>query len=237
VLGTDEVQVWVARSAAMDDARRRAAAVSILAPDELARVGRFCFEKDRRLALASRALVRRVLSRCAAVTPDEWRFTTNAFGRPEIAAPLVTPRLRFSASNTDGLVMCAVVEQRDVGVDVERHRPRAPLEIAATRFAVAERAALLALPRSEQSRRFVELWTVKEAYIKARGRGMSLALDSFCVHISADTPPRVDIDVSLDDPASWQLALWYPTPGHCAAVCVRRHDGSDLSVTTCWDDE
>ena len=232
-----EIQVWLGRPAALDSDERRAAALALLSPDETERLARFRFEKDRRLALASRALVRRSLSRCVDVPPEAWRFGLNPHGRPEIIAPTIVPTLRFNASNTYGLVVCAVVWERDIGVDAEGIPPIAPLDVADTHFAPVERAALRALPPADQARRFVEIWTLKEAYVKARGLGLSLALDGFAFHLRPGEPPRLTIDVQLsDDAASWQLALFTPTPEHCAALCVRRGAEPPLDVVERWDD-
>jgi 4'-phosphopantetheinyl transferase len=231
VLGAREIQVWLGRPAAFDSHE------GILSPDEKERLARFRFAKDRRLALASRALVRRSLSRCVDVPPEAWRFDLNPHGRPEIIAPATVPKLRFNASNTHGLVVCAVVWERDIGVDAEGIPPVAPLDVADTHFAPVERVALRALAPADQARRFAEIWTLKEAYIKARGLGLSLALDGFAFHLTPGESPRLTIDVRLsDDAPSWQLALFTPTPEHCAALCVRRGAEPSLDVVERWDD-
>ena len=237
MLGAHEIQVWLGRPSACDSDERRAAALALLSPDEKERVARFRVEKDRRLALTSRALVRRTLSRCVDVPPEAWRFGTNRYGRPEIIAPATVPKLRFNAANTHGLAVCAVVWERDIGVDAEGLLPIAPLDVADTHFAPVEREALRALPPADQARRFAEIWTLKEAYIKARGLGLSLALDGFAFHLRPGEPPQLTIDAQLsDDAPSWQLALWQPTPEHCAALCVRRGAEPPLDVVERWDD-
>jgi 4'-phosphopantetheinyl transferase len=101
-------------------------------------------------------------------------------------------------------------------------------------FAPDERAALAALPAAAQPRRFIELWTLKEAYIKARGLGLSLPLERISLTLD-DAQPRLTLDPSLgDDAASWQLALWSPTATHAAALCVRRGDGPLLTIDSRW---
>ena len=77
----------------------------------------FILSSDRLIFLATRVLVRQVLSRYESVAPDAWTFVANAHGRPEIAGP--KSELRFNLSNTPGLVVCAVTREVDVGVDVE----------------------------------------------------------------------------------------------------------------------
>lgn len=209
-------------------------APAILADDDLAHGGRFRFERDRRIALVSRTLQRRALSSCAPIAPDTWRFVADNNGRPQIAAPAGAPPLCFSVANTRGLVACAVSLSRDIGLDVEAWRDDAPAPLVERCFAPDERAALAALPAAAQPRRFIELWTLKEAYVKARGLGLSLPLERISLTLD-EGQPRLTLDPSLgDDAASWQLALWSPTATHAAALCVRRGDGPLLTIDSRW---
>jgi 4'-phosphopantetheinyl transferase len=215
-------------------------ALALLPADERDHVARFRFERDRTMALASRALQRRALSDCCDVAPAAWRFVRDANGRPHVTAPAGAPPLAWNASNTRGLVGCAVAADRGrtraLGLDLEPWRDDAPAELIEACFTARERAALAALPASYQARRFVELWTLKEAYIKARGLGLDLPLELITVELDHG-PPRLVLDPELgDDAARWQLAGWSPTPDHAAAVCVRRGGGPPLTIRTRWMD-
>lgn len=122
----------------------------------------------------------------------------------------------------------------DVGLDVEPWRDDAPPELIERCFSPTERAALAALPAPARPRRFVELWTLKEAYLKARGLGLELPLELISFTLD-DGPPRLALDAALaDDAGAWQLALWSPTEAHGAALCVRRGDGPALSLVHRW---
>ncbi len=234
MLGPHDVVVFLGRPEALADPERRAEALATLAPEDAERLVRFHFDRDREIALASRALQRRALSLCAPVAPEAWRFVAGPHGRPEVAAPVGGERLRFNVANTAGLVMCAVTLDRELGVDVEPRRDDAPADIVDSHFAPAERAALRALATADRPVRFVELWTLKEAYLKARSVGLTVPMDRFWFELGA-TVPQLTIDPELgDDAASWQLALWAPTPEHCAALCVRRGAGPDLSIQHRW---
>lgn len=79
---------------------------------------RFHFAKDRHTYLVTRALLRSVLSYYVNLNPKDWRFTFNAYGKPEIAEDLINMPLRFNLSHTDGIVICAIVLNHDIGVDV-----------------------------------------------------------------------------------------------------------------------
>ena len=104
----------------------------------------------------------------------------NVHGRPEILdRPAGVPDLRFNLSHTDGLIACAVTIGREVGVDVEHVGRRLTHDIAGRFFAPREVADLKSLPVAEQPRVFFDYWTLKEAYIKARGFGLALPLGDF----------------------------------------------------------
>lgn len=194
-------------------------------------MARLVFERDRRRFLLTRALVRTMLSRYAGVAPAEWAFIANVHGRPEILdRPGSVPDLRFNLSHTEGLIACAVTIGREVGVDVEHIQRRLTRDVAGRFFAPSEVNTLKALPDDEQARAFFDYWTLKEAYIKARGFGLALPLADFAFTLAPPAPPQIAFEPALeDDSATWQFAQDWPTPVHRLAVAVRR-EGHDLPV-------
>jgi 4'-phosphopantetheinyl transferase len=221
-----DVELSLARPEALDDPARREDARTLLTAAERERVARFHFEHDRRLQLAARALLRRSLSRWSEVRPGAWRFEADARGRPEIAAP--RSRLRFNVSHTRGLALVGVTVDRDVGVDVEGVPAEVPLDVVDRCFTPGERAAVLDAPPRDRPACFAELWTLKEAYAKARGLGLALPLDAVAFELN---PPRL---VLGDDPSAWHLELLAPTAAHRAALCVR--GDRQVRVGVRWDD-
>ena len=114
-----EAHLWYVQPESVVDPALLAAYDDLLTPAERQRNRRFVFERHRHQDLVTRALVRTVLSAyCPAVEPRAWGFSLGPFGRPEIAAPAVQPRLRFNLSHTDGMVVCLVSGDREIGVDV-----------------------------------------------------------------------------------------------------------------------
>jgi 4'-phosphopantetheinyl transferase len=231
-LSPDEVHLWVVEPERVDDVRLLAAYMALLSTEERARHQRFRFEKHQHQFLVSHALVRLTLSRYAPVAPGDWRFSTNAYGRPEIAGegPL---RLRFNLSHTDGMAVCAVASDTEVGADVEHSMRRMgqTVELAESFFAPSEVADLHALPAEHQRERFFDYWTLKESYIKARGAGLSLPLDQFAFHLEPGRSPRISFDPRMvDDPEAWQFVRVRLSPEHPAAVAVRRARGLPLSM-------
>lgn len=195
---------------------------ALMTDDERDRYRRFRSDRDRRLFLATRVLVRTVLSRYVPISSADWRFAAGAHGKPYVAHPRLTPRIHFNVAHTPGLVACVIsVAHEAIGVDVERTNPPADtMRLAERYFAPAEVHALRRLPAAEQPRRFVDYWTLKESYIKARGLGLSLPLHQFAFHL-VDGQIGVDFDPRLaDDPTRWRFALLDTSPQHVVSVGV-----------------
>lgn len=224
-LGPAEIHLWLAPYDGIDDERLHAAYRKLLNAAEREQEPRFYFARDRRRYLVTRALVRTVLSRYAAIAPEDWVFSANEYGRPEIANPQVRDAgFTFNISHTHSLIVLGVTRQRALGVDVENVVAReAAIDVANRYFAPPEVAALHAAPRQEQQYRFFEYWTFKESYIKARGMGLSLPLDRFSFHYRDDRAVDIAIDPVLgDDPGRWQFWQFQPAPEYLVAICAER---------------
>jgi 4'-phosphopantetheinyl transferase len=200
---------------------------ALLSAGERARQARFRFAGDRRRYLLTRALVRTVLSRYAAVRPQDWVFASGPRGRPEISAPRLEPALEFNIAHSADLVMLGVSSGRTLGVDVESMAERqVEVEGLDRYFAAEESAALLSLPSSGRRRRFFELWTLKESYIKARGMGLAIALDSFRFELPGERGLTLHMRPELaDSPRHWRLWQLALRPDYLAAVCAARGQG------------
>ena len=218
-LADDDVCVWLAETAAWRTPEDRQRLMTLLSEEERARSQRFHFDEDRLAFLVAHGLTRMALSRHAAVAPDEWRFSADSYGKPSVATP--ASALSFSLSHTRRLVACAVVRGRPVGVDVEDASRTAPIEIAERYFGPGERRDIFATDPDQRARRFFEYWTLKEAYVKACGLGLSLPLDRFEFQRDEEGSWRITFPAPpLDDPAAWWFHAW-PTPTHQAAVALR----------------
>ena len=204
---------------------------AILDDDERDRAARYLRPADRTRSIAARALLRLMLSRYAPVAPSAWQFRTNRYGRPELArVPEAAGDLRFNVSHTDGLIAVAVTRGRSIGVDVEHIDRTLAHDIAGRFFSPAEVRDLRQYPVEAQPRVFFDYWTLKEAYIKARGMGLALPLGDFSFRLRADEPPTISFAPELgDDPARWQFAQASPSGRHRLAVAVERR-GPDLPV-------
>jgi len=217
----DEVHVWYACPELDLPPHLRNRYEELLADDERERYRRFVFDADRLRYLVAHALVRTTLSRYADVPPQAWTFSQNEYGRPEIDGPAHAPRCRFSLTHTHGLTAIAITATAAIGVDAEWIVTREyNLDIAQRFFAPSEAVALKALAPAEQRGVFYDYWTLKEAYLKAIGVGMSIPLQSFAFTLS--DPPRVRFDdPELGDPAAWQFARLSLSGEHACALAMR----------------
>lgn len=222
-LSEGEAHVWYAWTASCDTPPLRAYYRSLLNSEERERFERIAFEPLKLEYLVTRALCRTVLSAYANLPPRCWRFRANSYGRPEIDAGDALPRLRFNLSNASSLVACVVTRTADAGIDVEDiGRSGETVSIADHYFSPQELRALHALPAERRRRRFFELWTLKESYIKARGMGLSIPLDQFSF-VLPGPPICIAFEPSLPDMAAdWQFALLHPDERHIMALAIRR---------------
>ena len=215
-----DVHVWFRATESLDEAAI-ADAVSVLPGDELAQYRRFHFARDARDYAAAHALLRRTLSSHDGRAPEQWRFAKSEQGKPFLIDSGVF-HASFSLSHTRGMVACAVTDGADVGVDVECvDREVDAAEIAARFFAPAEAAHLMQLDADARRDRFFDLWTLKEALVKALGGGMAMSLSLLAFTIAPDGGVTLEAPPDVEA-SSWQFALFAPGPRHRLAVAVRR---------------
>jgi len=150
-----------------------------LSQDERSRAARFRFDRDRRRFIVARATLRELLGRHVDTAASELRFVYNAFGKPALS-PEFGGRLKFNLSHSADLALIALATDREVGVDIEYLRPDEP-------------------------RTFFEEWTKQEAYVKARGEGLS--------------------DGPVVFAERWSLHTFEPAPGYIGALAVEAERG------------
>lgn len=203
---------------------------ALLSSEEKERAARFVRAEDRHSFATAHALVRVMLSRFAAVDPADWRFTAGPFGKPAIFYPASYAGLQFNISHTRGLAACAVAPNWPVGVDVEAITRQADCAmLASTVFSPTELASWRNMPPDQQQRNFFRYWTLKEAYIKTCGLGLSLPLDSFSFTLREDGPPALAIHTPHDDtPGDWHFRQFEILSTYLLAVGVRTERGQSV---------
>lgn len=188
---------------------------SLLAQDEQSRAARFIFQRDRNRFVAARGILRTILGAYIQRPAADLRFRYESEGKPALRLIEGEPSIRFNLSHSQDLAVYAVSNQREVGIDVEAIRSNiAEDEIAGRVFSAPELAEFHSLPPELQNLGFFHCWTRKEAYIKARGSGMGIPLDSFEVSL---TPGQPEVLRSVDS-SRWSLRSLQPAPGYVGAV-------------------
>ena len=198
----------------------------LLSSEEKARWRGFFFEKEKHRFLVTRALARTVLARYAGIEPEALVFKSSTHGRPELDNGQA---LRFNISHTDGLVVLAVTEGRALGIDVEARANKDRLEHAGRQFlSRREQQDLQGISPGTRLERSLELWTLKEAYSKARGMGLTLPFDKVAFSFSRGACLAVSCDAELKDKADrWRFSILEASSGHLVSVCVERGPGPE----------
>jgi 4'-phosphopantetheinyl transferase len=159
----------------------------VLSPDERERAERYRFDQHRNEFILTRAVLRMVLASYTAQSPENLSFDYSAQGKPALSNG--PSDLRFNVSHTEGLAVLALVREREIGVDAEKIRPQPDAQKLAKRFfSLLEQRFLERLSGDELQRAFFRCWTRKEAYIKAKGEGLSIPLHAFDVSLEDDQP-------------------------------------------------
>lgn len=220
ILEREAVHVW--RVSLAQPRSRIQTFLHLLTPDERARAEAYHFQHDRERFIAARGALRTILARYLRITPEQLCFTYSRYGKPTLLEAMNGRGLRFNISHSHEMALCAVTRGREVGVDVEFIREDfASMDIAGRFFSQGEVAALRALPPGAQTPAFFNCWTRKEAYIKARGEGLSHPLDSFTVSVIPGAPAR--LLSTKNDPqegSHWCLHELAAGAGYMAAIAV-----------------
>jgi 4'-phosphopantetheinyl transferase len=219
-LSGDEVHVWRASldRPAMDYA-------ILLSEDERVRAERFRFDQERRRFIVGRGTLRIILGRYLNLSPEEVEFEYRPNGKPVLSSGLLHTALSFNLSHSGEMLLLAVTYYRAVGIDLETIHSDLDVETLVEHFfSPTERAELEALPSDKKLASFFSGWTRKEAYLKARGEGLTYPLDQFSVSMDCDKPARL-LDVK-DDPqelSRWSIHTLAPAPGYIGALVVEGH--------------
>jgi 4'-phosphopantetheinyl transferase len=219
-IGPGDVHVW--RIGLVQPERVIQHYRKLLAANEIERADRFYFAKDRTRFTIARGAMRQLLGTYLGLAPHAIGFVYGPHGKPDLAAPQNASGLRFNLSHSGEIALLAVARNMELGVDVEQIRPDFSSGEIATRFFSPEECAKLgALPAEETVNAFFNCWTRKEAYIKARGEGLFIPLDSFEVAFAPGEEPAL-LQVKSGDEffARWRFHALHPGPGYKAALAV-----------------
>jgi 4'-phosphopantetheinyl transferase len=220
-LGTaDEVHLWVTDTADISDEGLEARYSQTLGQTELDSYSALANAEHRREYLISHVFLRDVLSHYLDLAADAFEFVRNASGKPSLQLPVQQSLpLHFNLSHSARSVVCAVTRAGPVGVDVETSHPDSGLlAMAEHYFAGAEIDTLQSLSDEGKQLMFARIWTLKEAYIKARGEGHSKALDSFS--FECQQPGSIALIEDGAARSDWRFWSLQPIAGQTVSVAV-----------------
>lgn len=197
--------------------------VEILSNDEQERAARFKFDKHRGLYIAAHVAVRAILAKYLNAKPVDLQFVNGSNGKPSLAAAFAGSGLEFNLSHSHEMALLGVTRGHEIGVDIEWVKDDYGYDEVAERFFTAkEVAAMRALPTSLQRQAFFKCWTSKEAFLKAKGTGLSGKLDEVEIIFADDQQVRIQASVP-----GWTLTELTPENGYEAAVVI---EGGSLPV-------
>jgi 4'-phosphopantetheinyl transferase len=220
----DEIHIWVA---SLDQSIRWLTIFEqMLSVDERQRARRFYFERDQRRFVAGRGMLRVTIGRYLGLEPQKVQFQYSKNGKPFLPPQNQQASLEFNLSHSGELALYALTRNRRIGIDVEILNPVPQAEeIASQFFSANECASIVRLPETLRTNRFLELWTCKEAYIKALGEGLSHPLNQFEItQISRHSKSIVRLDRPIEEAGTWSITSFRPENGYEAALAADDHD-------------
>lgn len=218
-----EVHVWTT-----DLSPHASLAARAFLPDhERMRAERFLLPHVQAQYVGSRMLLRRALSAYAGGQPVHWLFGAEPAGRPvALNLPAEGHLLRFSLSHSADLAVCALAWGGELGIDVETAAPEGAEDDCEDAFTQRERANLQRDRQCSRPSRFLEYWTIKEAFLKAHGSGLAGGMNRVEVTLPVEGGLGVCFDGAELDASKWQIWLQEPTGGGRCAIVRRSVDGA-----------
>jgi 4'-phosphopantetheinyl transferase len=214
------IEVVVMRDSPDGDIAREA--LPLLSAEERQRASRFVLRRDRERFIERRARLRRLVGERLGIPAPSVRLSSGVHGKPALAAPFDMSGITFNHSHSGDLSVYAFASRTDVGVDVETIRVVDDANrIAAIAFSQAEYDTYTRLPVCEKPIAFLRCWTLKEAFVKATGAGLSHPLDTFDVSfVPVDAPRLLRLGSALGD-CGWRMHSFFPGAGFVAAVAAK----------------
>jgi 4'-phosphopantetheinyl transferase len=221
-LGLDEIHIW--RRHLAIDASDRSQLYALLSDDEKQRAARFHFERDRNRFVVARGSLRTILAQYLGKDAARLQLDYEPAGKPVLAPESTGRSLNFNVSHSEDVAIFAFGWNRNIGIDVEKVRTSLEYEeIARDQFSGREFQSWLGIPQHEKLEGFFVCWTRKEAYIKARGGGLQIPLDSFDVALKLNEPAQFLRGVDK----SWKITGFLAESGYLAALV---YDGTPVNV-------
>lgn len=217
-LSCNDVHVWRAQLEQPPD--QVAFLATILSEDEQIKAGRFYYARDRAHFIVGRAILRILLARYLALSPNSVAFIYQQCGKPILVENINQLDLQFNLSHSGELILYAFTRGRELGIDLEYQRYLPDMkELVSKHFSQAEYLQWSKLPTSQQEETFYLWWTRKEAFLKAKGVGLLQSLNSIEVCTEANVEVRSEYGGGTSEEV-WSCASLIPLSGYWASLFV-----------------
>lgn len=217
-LAATDVHVWAVHLAPDPGALARLA--NILSTEEQARASRFRFGRHRNRFITARGVLRLILAKYLDCAPDQLDFVYGPNGKPALAGGLAESALFFNLAHSEDLALIAVTQLGQIGVDVEQIRAVSDAnELVERFFSVRESALFQTLPTNQKDIAFLNLWTRKEAWLKATGEGIAQSLNQVEVTFLPGESARI-LALPEQSPPDWALRELIPAAGFIGAIAL-----------------
>ncbi|MGB3402568.1 MAG: 4'-phosphopantetheinyl transferase superfamily protein [Microcoleaceae cyanobacterium] len=214
-LTADQVDIWQADLNL--SAQQLTQFQFILSDDEQQRAERFRFDKDRNQYIAARGILRTLLGQYLDISPKALNFSYSDKGKPSLSTSDLTQPIQFNLSHSNHKALYGMTLNRQIGIDLEYMRTIEALSLAKRFFSQQEFIQLHSTPNEVRKQLFFQLWTAKEAYLKATGEGLS-GLEK--VEISLEKMQLLSTENPQKLLSNWSIFSLNINPEYIAAVAV-----------------
>jgi 4'-phosphopantetheinyl transferase len=212
-LADDEIHVWKCKLEV--DHVERLRLWSSLSDEEKLRAVRFRCVVDRNRFVVTHGRLREIIGFYAELAPHEIVLVREENGKPVLGSALRAKCVDFNITHSGDVALFAFGQHRNIGIDVEKIEEGIGIQsIAETCLSISEQVSLSNLPSKDRVTGFFNCWTRKEAYLKARGDGLRVALSGFDVTLAPGTPARFLAGVGPE----WQIVAFYAESNFPAAL-------------------
>lgn len=201
---------------------------TILSPDEIVRANKFKFPRDKKRFIAARGILRELLANCLQISANKIEFSYSDRGKPHLAASMPNPSLQFNLSHSQNYALYGFTCNCRIGVDLEYMRAmNDTVKIAKRFFSGTESELISRLAANKQKRVFFQLWTAKEAYLKATGVGLAGSLNEIEIEIGFTPESSVNlfsVQGNVQTAANWSMISFIPVTGYIGTVAIETPD-------------
>ncbi|MET7018859.1 4'-phosphopantetheinyl transferase family protein [Bacillus mycoides] len=199
----------------------------IISTDRRKKIKKYHFEEDKKRSIMAELLLRHSLKKDFGITREQVQFTKNSFGKPMLKN---FEQIYFNLAHSGDWVVCGVSDV-PIGIDVEIIKS-IDLDIAKSFFTLDEYKDIVNQPKEKQIKYFYKLWTLKESYVKAEGKGLSIPLNSFSFCISPDT---IQMYEGNQLSKKYCFQVFNLDNFHIVAVCSKKLSEETISIVSIED--